>query len=243
MATRLLGVFVVSLIALSTAGIDENAASASHPYIKPYLWADLQPGGDGRIQYKMCGDGTPQEVFWDDGPENWEVKLVQSMQFDPVSCSAGTFNALLQWESPTVNQCGAFIACWDAIGEVDFGSYWRLTPGGAFVWFDKVQYVGLASDTWRAFVSGHEWGHVLNLDHHTTTGPCAQQSIMAYVIGPDPATCGLVVPSASDVGAVRCRSYGCHPNGTVVQASSGVFVIQNNIKRHVLSPPVQDLMV
>jgi hypothetical protein len=98
---------------------------------------------------------------------------------------------------PNGNQ---LIACWDAYDKTDFGSYWRLNRARIFV--DRTQYPPLSSD-WEIATIGHEWGHNLSLDHHTTTGPCTENSIMAYVYGD---AC-LTRPSGSDVSSVHCRVY------------------------------------
>ena len=200
MNARIFRVMVPLLLvsALSLVMEDAHPTDASHPYSKPALWADLQVGGDGRIQYNLCGDGTPAEANWTIGVENWDSALGPAMEFDSATCFAGGLKTKLQWES--FDECLGYIACWITIGAVDFGSYWRLTT--ANIWFDKGQYVTY-STSWQQFISGHEWGHNLSLDHHTSTGPYTENSVMAYVTGN---SC-LTGPLGNDVSRVWCSVY------------------------------------
>src|SRR3990172_1213039 len=95
-------------------------AESSHPYPGSgqlnidYLHSELEPGGDGRVTYRLCDDvqrGVPWE--WENGVEKWDTALGTSFEFDPVtSCSVtADGSTILRWEIG--EQCGfGYLACW-----------------------------------------------------------------------------------------------------------------------------------
>lgn len=199
---------VVTLVIVTCAlAIHTQAptASATHSFPELYLWPDLQTGGDGRVSYGLCGDGSAGEASWDDGVENWDLSLGPLMEFDLASCASPP-QTQLKWE--TADECGLgadgtpALACWLPIAPIDVGSYFQLQL--AVIFFDRVVYPPYSAN-WEKLIVAHEWGHNLSLDHHPQSGPCAARSVMTSAFGQDPTTCGMALPSETDRYSARCH--------------------------------------
>jgi hypothetical protein len=252
-------ILILAIASTSIVVFAPDDALADHPWHGSgeygsvnYVYHELLPGGSGRITYRLCDDvqlGIPPT--WGGGVERWDNSLGVTLEFDAVASCTATARTELRWT--ITQQCGAGNwACWATpvlpALFTPHGTHNDIILG--LIRFDYTNFTARDNDDddgddyydWEMNISGHEWGHNMSLAEHRTTN-CGFNTLMINwtngAIPADPCTPPRVAPTAPDVGSVRCKVNGCHPNGTLVQVPSGqVYVLHNNTKRYVTSPPV-----
>ena len=180
---------------------------ASHPIQPPYLWFDLQPGGDRHLKYDLCSGGDANEAYWQQGVENWDAAIA-GWVFDPAACGSFPSQITLAWESPPVECSSATAkACWQPLTYYDSGNgYWQLRL--ARILFDRDLYPAY-NPSWRTSIAAHEWGHNLSLDDHQVAR-CSPGLNTLMGFSPEPPPAGnacLEGPSPPDLSSSRCNAY------------------------------------
>jgi len=218
-----------------------DAALASHPWLGSnqsvnvnFLFPDFEPGGDGRIIYRLCnntGSGLPPT--WQGAVEKWD-SASPTMEFDPVtSCGAAT-NAMLRWE--VNDECGGNPqnwACWrtptDPTKYTPHGNHMDIILGEIAV--DYTQFAALDDEDddgdllidWEVYVISHEWGHNLSLADHGGSD-CAAGTLMGnYFNVPPPVPPDPCFPRSTggDRHSVSCVVYKRWCSPTIMAGNWG----------------------
>jgi hypothetical protein len=148
-----------------------------------YLHSDFEPGGDGRINYRLCANLRAVPGEWQAGVEKWDSALGPAFEFDPVnSCSElPDGSTRLRWGGP--GACGGdALACWRTwTNAIWYAAHdWHRDILLGEIIFETADWD--AAPNYRTYMPAHEFGHDLSLADHTG-GDCAAGTLMLNYTG------------------------------------------------------------
>lgn len=201
-------------------------AQASHTYTPVLRWPDLEPGGDGAINYFFCVPDPPAE--WTTAIEQrWDNALTWSFNVQAGNCNAQT---TVKWESDN-ETCDALgladsVACFDGSfyvpDPVPHGSH--MDRVRALILVDRPKW-DLRSSSWKVAGMAHEWGHGMGLADHDQASQQVAGTLMNHTVEDPPYYDG---PTKGDISSVRClENWICHTPG-VWRAGSWLIRYSNS---------------
>src|SRR3990172_12196821 len=208
-----LAVASLALILLQIGGQGTRAFHPLREFNDPYVpvernwvWPDLEPGGDGSLDYWTCESYVPS--FWPVGIEDeWDADM-SAWSFNPVlDCEA---QVVLFWEEANECEIPQAVACTIlTYNSNPHANHYDIVR--ARMYFDTNGFAPY--ETWqpdfKISISAHEWGHVMGLADDSGVS-CTSSSIMIQGdrakndAGDPPCTTG---PTGTDLTSVRYAVY------------------------------------
>lgn len=217
-----------AVLAVAFVILGAEQAEASHPRDPGYQWADLEPGGDGTLDYSFCVPTPPTEwttsveTKWDSASPNWSFN-------SSASCQA---QMTVKWENDN-ESCDALgypnaAGCWTsgypyAPDLLPHASHFDIQR--ALILIDKPKWDPLSSALKTAVMS-HEWGHGMGLVDHFNTTQALSGTLMSSFIEDPPTYTG---PNQADLATVKCFIYSRCRDGIGLFSTTGTWGLKKAI--------------